>query len=84
MLKDDYQGVAKEVMEKLGKYKIGTRPFFYPMHKQPVFMKKGFFVNKSLPISEKLYKKGFYIPSGLALTKEQIEEVSDKIGKVVL
>jgi perosamine synthetase len=28
---------AKEMMETLKRKRIGTRPFFYPMHKQPVF-----------------------------------------------
>jgi perosamine synthetase len=82
-LKDDYKKTAKEVMQKLGEYRIGTRPFFYPMHKQPVFNKMGMFLDDNLPNSEKLYQKGFYIPSGLALTKEQIEKVSEILYKVL-
>ncbi|MCK9224199.1 MAG: DegT/DnrJ/EryC1/StrS family aminotransferase [Candidatus Muirbacterium halophilum] len=82
-LKDSCIKTAKEVMQELGKYKIGTRPFFYPMHKQPVFNKMGLFLDDDLPNSEKLYERGFYIPSGLALTKEQIEEVSDALHKVL-
>lgn len=81
-LKDSCTKTVKEVMKELGEYKIGTRPFFYPMHKQPVFNKMGLFLDDNLPNSEKLYEKGFYIPSGLALTKEQIEEVSDALHKV--
>lgn len=82
-LKDNYQYNAKEVMQKLGEKKIGTRPFFYPMHKQPVFNKMGLFLNDNLPNSEKLYERGFYIPSGLALTKEDIEEVSKVLHEVL-
>jgi perosamine synthetase len=52
------------------------------MHQQPVFNKMGLFNENILPNSEKLYKKGFYIPSGLALTDEQILEVSDAMHKV--
>lgn len=74
---------AKEIMSKLGEYKIGTRPFFYPMHKQPVFNKMGLFLDDSLPNSEKLYEKGFYIPSGLALTIKHMEEVSKILHKVL-
>ena len=84
MLNDDYLKTVKEVMSELGKYKIGTRPFFYPMHKQPVFNKMGLFLDDHLPNSEKLYAKGFYIPSGLALTKEQMMEVSDTLHKVLV
>jgi perosamine synthetase len=83
MLKDDYLKTAKEVMQELEKYKIGTRPFFYPMHKQPVFNKMGLFLNDDLPNSENLYKKGFYIPSGLALSNAQIIEVSEALHKVL-
>ncbi len=64
---------AEQAMKKLAEKKIGTRPFFYPMHKQPVFRKMGLFENESYPESERLSDYGFYIPSGLALTKEQAE-----------
>jgi len=84
MLKDDYPKTAKEVMSELGEYKIGTRPFFYPMHKQPVFNKMGLFLDENLPNSEKLYKKGFYIPSGMALTEEQMGEVSVALHKILV
>lgn len=82
-LKDEYPKNAKEVMAELAKYKIDTRPFFYPMHKQPVFNKMGLFVDEKLPNSEKLYERGFYIPSGLALTEEQINEVSKAMHEVL-
>ena len=36
-----------------------------------------------LPNSEKLYQKGFYIPSGLALTEDQLKEVSSALHKVL-
>ena len=82
-LKDGYQKSVNEVMKELGARGIGTRPFFYPMHTQPVFNKMGLFLNDNLPNSEKLYEKGFYIPSGLALTQEQMEEVLDALHKVL-
>lgn len=83
-LKDECLNTAKEVMRELREYGIGTRPFFYPMHKQPVFHKMGMYLNEKLPNSEKLYERGFYIPSGLALTKAQIKEVSDALHKVLV
>ena len=55
---------------------VGSRPFFYPMHKQPTLIKKGYFNNTSLPISEYLSEKGFYIPSGLNLTETEIRKVA--------
>ena len=83
-LKEGVIKTATQVMLELKDYNIGTRPFFYPMHKQPVFNQAGLFLQDKLPESEKLYKNGFYIPSGLALTEGQIIEVSDALHKVLL
>lgn len=59
----------------LDENKIGTRPFFWSIHEQPVFKKMGLFEGESYPVSEKLARNGFYIPSGLGLTEEQQLEV---------
>lgn len=67
---------AETVTKQLAEKGIGTRPFFYPMHQQPVFHKMGLFKGESYPNSEKLYQHGFYLPSGLAITEEQIKEVA--------
>lgn len=83
VLKDSYPKNAEQVMKELAIHKIGTRPFFYPMHKQPVFNKMGLFLNDNMPNSETLAEKGFYIPSGLALTLEQIKEVSRVLHEVL-
>ena len=82
-LKDDCRKTAKQVIREMAKHKIGARPFFYPMHKQPVFKKKRLFLKDKHPNSEKLYQKGFYIPSGLALTKIQMVEVSKVLYKIL-
>jgi perosamine synthetase len=81
VIDDKYHINAKDIINKLSQHKIGTRPFFYPMHKQPVFNNMGLFNNDNLPNSETLYEKGFYIPSGLSLTIEEINEVSDILHK---
>jgi len=75
-------GSSKEFMEKLRKLKIGTRPFFYPMHCQPIFKEMGIFENKIFPISENLYKQGFYLPSGINLNKEDIIAVCEKFKMI--
>lgn len=79
VLKDTAGMNAEDVMKKLGEKKIGTRPFFYPMHLQPVFKKMNLFVNETYPVSENLANMGFYIPSGLALTDEQINTTASAI-----
>jgi perosamine synthetase len=69
-------------MRRLGELKIGTRPFFWGMHEQPVFQKMGLFVEESYPIAEKIARRGFYIPSGMALNDEQIEQVAKVLHQV--
>lgn len=76
VLKDDVSFDAEEAMRRLTKAGIGTRPFFWPLHEQPVFRKMGLFKEEIHPVSERLARRGFYVPSGLALTDRQIEEVA--------
>lgn len=82
-IKDSFSKTAKEVMKELGDRGIGTRPFFYPMQLQPVFQKMGLFKDEVYPNASKLYERGFYIPSGLALTETQIYEVSKVMHEVL-
>ncbi len=76
---DDALGDNKRIMEKLNKRGIGTRPFFWPMNKQPVFNKMGYFKNKEFPVAENLSKQGFYLPSGIGITDAQIRYVTDQL-----
>ena len=74
---------AKNIMSKLRKLKVGTRPFFYPMHKQPVLKRMGIFDKNYFPVSEKLYEQGLYLPSGLTLKEEEIKIVSQKLKMII-
>ncbi|MDQ0967609.1 perosamine synthetase [Flavobacterium sp. W4I14] len=67
------------LIEHLSNKKIGTRPFFWCMHEQPVFKNMGLFRDEKYPIAEKLARNGFYIPSGLGLTLEDVDLVSKEI-----
>jgi len=82
MLKDHIPFDAEFAMKKLAEKKIGTRPFFYPMHQQPVFHKMGLFKNESYPVAEKMASRGFYVPSGLGLKEEQMITVVSKIREM--
>ena len=83
VLKDNVPFDAQEAMHRLGKYKIGTRPFFWSMHEQPVFQKMGLFKQEFCPVAEKIARRGFYIPSGLALTEQQIERVAQAVVEIL-
>lgn len=74
---------AKTAMKLFMEKGIGTRPFFYPMHQQPVLKRMGLFQNQTYPVAEKIYKKGFYIPSGLSLNESQIQRVSQVAREIL-
>ena len=62
---------------------IGARTFFWCTHEQPVYQKQGLFEDERYPNAEYLARKGFYIPSGLALTEEQMERVVAGVHRVM-
>jgi perosamine synthetase len=74
---------AEGAMQRLAQDGIGTRPFFYPMHLQPVLRSMGLFEGERYPVAERLYRRGFYIPSGLALTKEQMARSAAAVRKLL-
>lgn len=73
----------KVVQKLLAEEGIGSRTFFWCMHEQPVYQKQGLFQGETYPNAEYLARKGFYIPSGLALTQEQMERVVAAVRKVM-
>ncbi len=49
------------------------------MHKQPVFNNMGLFNNEQYPVAENLSKYGFYLPSGLGLSNDDIKYVASAL-----
>lgn len=74
---------AEGAMLRLAEKGVATRPFFCPMHMQPVLRRMGLFEGEQYPVAERLYRQGFYIPSGMALTDEQIEESAQAVREVL-
>lgn len=65
-------------LEKQG---IGTRRFFYPLHKQPCFNRENSIVRDELKNSCMVFEKGLSLPSGVSLSLDEIEFVCDCIKK---
>jgi perosamine synthetase len=78
----DSEEACSKTVQFLQESGIGTRPFFWCMHEQPVFQKMGLFKNEKYPHAEKLARNGFYLPSGLGLTDEQIIRVSNILNTI--
>uniref|UniRef100_UPI0040471000 DegT/DnrJ/EryC1/StrS family aminotransferase n=1 Tax=Algoriphagus sp. TaxID=1872435 RepID=UPI0040471000 len=82
LINKDFYLNAYEVMMKLNDLGIGTRPFFYPLHNQPLIKNLGISINGSYPNAEYLAEYGFYLPSGLSLTHNQAETVAKMLKKI--
>ena len=74
---------ANELADKLSDLGIQTRPFFLGMHAQPALQNLGLFQNEDYPVADHLSSNGLYLPSGLALTELQLEQVCDALHKLL-
>jgi perosamine synthetase len=83
VLGDDLPFNAAEAMRRLAAKGVGTRPFFWPMHEQPVFQKRGLFAGESYPVAERIARRGLYVPSGLGLTDAQMDRVAGAVREVL-
>jgi pyridoxal phosphate-dependent aminotransferase EpsN len=64
-----------ELMARLEAYDIESRPFWKPMHSQPVFKDCLFYKECEEPVSDRLFAYGLCLPSGSAMTFDQQERV---------
>jgi perosamine synthetase len=83
VLNDNLRSGKDDVMKRLKSAGVETRSFFCPMHMQPVFINGD---DARFPdlhgvyaVSERLWNRGLYLPSGPGLTDSQIDEVCEKL-----
>ena len=72
---------AKIIRKKLLKHNIDTRAFFWPMHKQKIIKKYKIRIRGSFQNSEIISKYGFYLPSGIGTTDNEIRYISKKLNE---
>ena len=82
--KEKFGRSKQEVIELLkSEYGIDSRDFFYPMHKQPVMIKRGYIEKGTvMPVSEKLWNNGLYLPSSTNLKKDEISYICDALKQL--
>jgi len=83
VLDDEVPYDAVELAKRLRAKGVDTRPFFIGMHEQPVLLQQGLFAGESYPVSERLAKRGLYLPSGLTLTESQLSRVCEAVAEVL-
>jgi len=84
---------SQKLMEYMKENGIETRTFFYPLHKQPCYMKqkktlfqKIFYQknnDKEFEVSVRMYDEGVCLPSFVSITQEQISYICEKINEYV-
>ena len=84
VLDDKLSFNAKEFIVDLEKNSIGTRPFFWPMHQQPILNKLGFVAKENYPVAENLSLRGLYLPSGLGLLDKEIRYIVNILREFIV
>lgn len=83
VLQDAVPFDAEQAIARLADTGVGCRPFFWPMHEQPVFRRAGMFAGERYPVAERLARRGFYVPSGLGLTDADADRVAAALADVL-
>lgn len=74
---------AAVLADRLHKTGVETRPFFLGMHEQPVLQSRRLFRGEHYPVAERIARQGLYLPSGLAITEEQLYRVAEAVRTVM-
>ena len=74
---------AVQMAQALKAKGVETRPFFLGMHEQPVFHDMGLFKGQAYPVTERIARQGLYLPSGLALKDEELDQVCAAVHAVL-
>jgi perosamine synthetase len=70
---------AAELAVRLRQRGVDTRPLFIGMHEQPVLRERGLFAGEAYPVTDRLARRGLYLPSGLTLTEAQVDQVTEAL-----
>lgn len=82
LIEDSFGLSRDQFMQELRDREVDTRTFFIPMNQQPALRSLGLYKNEKYPVSDEIGKKGLYLPSGLAITKGQVERVCEVVREV--
>ena len=83
VLKNKFVNKRNSIMKKLLDLGIETRTFFYPLDKQKILAKTYNSKKVNFPNSNYISKNGFYIPSGLGITKYEMQYVVKNLKKIL-
>jgi perosamine synthetase len=81
VLDDSITMDATQLGARLREQSIDSRPFFLGMHEQPVLRELGLFAGETYPVTERIARRGLYLPSGLTLREVDIDQVCEKLQR---
>lgn len=76
-------GAAKEISSQLERGGVQTRPFFFPLSRQPVI--QGTYSREvgSFPVSENLGQQGLYLPNGLGMDDRDVFSAAEEVRRIL-
>jgi perosamine synthetase len=67
---------AESVMRSLFDHGVGSRPFFYPLHQQPIVQSRGFGLHEDFPIASRIARQGLYLPLYADMSHDEMDRVA--------
>jgi len=83
LLNPEFKHKKTELVSALTANNIQTRPFFYPLDRQPVLRDFGIEINHKPSFAMQLYESGLYLPSGNGYTEKEIISIALKTKDVM-
>lgn len=83
VLDDQVPFDAVEAIARMRAKGVECRHFFWPMHDQPVFKRMGLFTQDRCPNAEWLGRRGFYLPSGLGTTHNEVRTSAGALKEIL-
>ncbi len=78
------QGISQiEVIKRLAARGIPTRPYFAPIHLQPLYRERFGYVGGELPVTEDIGRRTLALPFHGNLSEQDVEYVCDELARAV-
>jgi perosamine synthetase len=77
LVEEEYGMTRDALMQELNGMHIDTRPFFPPVHTQPIYQ-----TSLSLKVAEELANKGLSLPSSASLQSHEVDRVCSAIREI--
>ena len=77
VLTDACRAERSAVMARMTELGVETRPGFTPFNRQKIALDRGLSDQACCPIANRVGERSFYLPSGVMLREEQVDEVCD-------